>query len=68
MQNPNFVRPLPPVVTPARLNVIEGLVRAFLVTQAARSDVDDSEIIALAPEFTATPGTLKTIKDRIGLT
>jgi hypothetical protein len=68
MRNPNFVPPVIVPVNPARLNVIRGLVTAYLATQAARSDIDDSEIIALAPEFAAVPGTLKAIKDRIGLT
>lgn len=68
MRNPFHTPPPPPVITPARLNQIEASVRAFLAAQAARSDVDDTEVIALAPEFAATPGTLKKIKDRIGLT
>lgn len=68
MKNPNFVPPVALIVSVARLNVIRGLVTAYLVTQAARSDADDLELIALAPEFTATPGTLKTIKDLMGLT
>ncbi len=67
MQNPNFIKPVIPPVNPARLNAIEGQVRAYLAAQNARSDIAESEIIALAPEFAATPGTLKAIKDRIGL-
>jgi hypothetical protein len=63
-----FIPPVIPPVSAARLNIIQGLVTAFLAVNAARSDVDDLEIIALAPEFTATPGTLKTIKDRLSLT
>jgi hypothetical protein len=68
MRNPNFVPPVIVPVNPARLNVIEALVRAHLLANAAKSDIDDVDIIALAPEFAAVPGTLKAIKDRIGLT
>jgi hypothetical protein len=67
MRNPNFVRVPPPVVSTPRLNALEALVTAHLAANAARSDIDDSEIIALAPEFAATPGTLKAIKDRLNL-
>lgn len=68
MKNPNFVPPVIPPVNPARLNVIKGLVTAYLATQAARSEIEESEIIALAPEFAAVPGTLKAIKDLLNLT
>lgn len=68
MHNPNFVPPVVPVVSPARLVAMQGLVTAYLAANAARSDINDSEVIALAPEFAATPGTLKAIKDKLGLT
>ncbi len=68
MKNPKHVPAATPVVLPARLDVIEALVRAHLQTNSAKSDIDDADIIALAPEFAAVPGTLKAIKDRIGLT
>ena len=67
MQNPNFPPKVYPVVSAARANAIAGLVTAYLAAHAAESDIDDGAIIALAPEFSATPGTLKAMKDRLGL-
>ena len=68
MQNPNFPPKVYPVVAAARLGAIAAAVTTYLQTNAAKSDIQDSEIIALAPEFAATPGTLKAIKDKLGLT
>lgn len=68
MKNPNFIPPVIVPVSTARLAAIRGLVTAYLAVNALRSDVDDSEIIALAPEFAAVPGTLKSVKDALGLT
>jgi hypothetical protein len=68
MTNPNFVRPVIPPVAAPRLATIQGLVTAFLAANAALADVDDNALVALAPEFSAVPGTLKIIKDRLSLT
>lgn len=68
MQNPNFPAPVYPPVSVARMNAIAAAVTAALAAAPAKSDFQDSEIIALAPEFAATPGTLKAIKDKLGLT
>jgi len=67
MRNPNNPPTIYPVVAAPRMNAIEGLVTAHLAANAARSDIADSELIALAAEFAATPGTLKAIKDRLNL-
>jgi len=67
MRNPHFVPPARVIVPPPRLNAIAATVGDFLIANAGRENIDDEEIIALAPEFSAVPGTLKAIKDRLGL-
>lgn len=67
MVNPKAAPKGYPAVTPARLTAITAAVDAYLATNAAKTDITEAEIIALAPEFAATPGTLKAVKDRLGL-
>ncbi len=67
MLNPNFPPKVYPVVSAARLNAIVTAVQTYLATNAAVAYIDDAALIALASEFSATPGTLKAVKDRLNL-
>lgn len=68
MRNPNFPAVVIPVITAPRFAALQALVTAHLAANAGKSDIDDLDIIALAPEFAAVPGTLKRVKDALTLT
>lgn len=67
MKNPLFVPPAIPVIPPPRFNQIVALVQAHFAAHVAEEWIDDSAIIALAPEFALVPGTLKRVKDALHL-
>jgi len=62
MRNPFFPAPARPSLPIGRVNAIAQDVRNFLNANPAVEEITDAQIIALAPEFAATPGLLNAIK------